>query len=190
MKSRRQRAHPQGTDARNRMVRRPAMGVAREAAPDLSRQARGRLAMIDWHRANGANVSRTARHFGYSRPTVYRWLARFDGRRLETLEDRPSRPRGGAGRPGAFGQHRRGAAPAPRLPALGQGQPPGPAAAGGPRALGLDGRAEPRAPPAQWRAAGARPTPDQRPEARLAAAARRAHYRSGPMETRYSAGVR
>lgn len=92
MKSRRQRAHPQGTNARNRMVRRPAMGIAREAAPDLSRKARGRLAMIDWHRANGANVSRTARHFGYSRPTVYRWLARFDGRRLETLEDRPSRP--------------------------------------------------------------------------------------------------
>ena len=92
MKSRRQRAHPQGTNARNRMVRRPAMGIAREATPDLSRKARGRLAMIDWHRANGANVSRTARHFGYSRPTVYRWLARFDGRRLETLEDRPSRP--------------------------------------------------------------------------------------------------
>ncbi|MDA8440268.1 MAG: integrase core domain-containing protein, partial [Propionibacterium sp.] len=37
-------------------------------------------------------VSRTARHFGYSRPTVYRWLTRFDRHRLETLEDRPSRP--------------------------------------------------------------------------------------------------
>jgi putative transposase len=64
-----------------------------QPAPDLSRDARRRLAMLDWHRAHGANVSRTARHFGYSRPTVYRWLARFDRDRLETLEDRSSAPR-------------------------------------------------------------------------------------------------
>ncbi len=62
-------------------------------APDLSRDARRRLAMVDWHRAHGANVSRTARHFGFSRPTVYRWLGRYDRFRLETLEDRPSAPR-------------------------------------------------------------------------------------------------
>jgi putative transposase len=70
-------------------------GLARpgQLAPDLSRAARHRLAMLDWHRAHGANVSRTARHFGYSRPTVYRWLGRFDRHRLETLEDRPSAPR-------------------------------------------------------------------------------------------------
>lgn len=89
MKSRRQRAHPQGTNARNRILRLP---VASAAAPPLSRRAQARLVMLDWHRAHGANVSRTARHFGYSRPTVYRWLARFDRFRLETLEDRPSRP--------------------------------------------------------------------------------------------------
>ncbi len=65
----------------------------RPLAPDLSRDARRRLAMLDWHRAHGANVSRTARHFGYSRPTVYRWLARFERDRLETLEDRGSAPR-------------------------------------------------------------------------------------------------
>jgi putative transposase len=64
-----------------------------DLAPDLSREARRRLAMLDWHRAHGANVSRTARHFGYSRPTVYRWLARFDRHRLETLEDRACAPR-------------------------------------------------------------------------------------------------
>jgi transposase InsO family protein len=63
-----------------------------DVAPDLSRDARRRLAMVDWHRAHGANVSRTARHFGYSRPTVYRWLRRYDRYRLETLEDRPSAP--------------------------------------------------------------------------------------------------
>lgn len=92
-KSTRQRGHPQGTNARNRRVGRPAWDVAREAAPELSRAARARLAMLDWHRAHGANISRTARHFGYSRPTVYRWLARFDRLRIETLEDRSSAPR-------------------------------------------------------------------------------------------------
>jgi len=92
-KSRRQRAHPQGTRARNRLIRNPASGLVREAAPDLSRRARVRLDMLDWHRAHGANVSLTARHFGYSRPTVYRWLARYDRFHLETLEDASSAPR-------------------------------------------------------------------------------------------------
>ena len=48
--------------------------------------------MRDWHRAHGRNVARTARHFGFSRPTVYRWLERYDRLRLESLEDRSSRP--------------------------------------------------------------------------------------------------
>ena len=61
-------------------------------APSLSREARQRLAMLDWHERHGRNVARTARHFGFSRPTVYRWLARYDRLRLESLEDRPSRP--------------------------------------------------------------------------------------------------
>jgi putative transposase len=60
---------------------------------ELSRTARARLAMVDWHRSHGANVSRTARHFGLSRPTVYRWLRRFERLRLESLEDRSSAPR-------------------------------------------------------------------------------------------------
>ena len=90
-KSRRQRAHPQGTSARNRVIHLPRR-LAREAAPALSRRAQARLAMLDWHERHGRSVSRTARHFGYSRPTVYRWLGRFDRLRLETLEDRPSRP--------------------------------------------------------------------------------------------------
>jgi putative transposase len=93
VKSRRQRAHPQGTNAHNRIVLRRARGVVPAAAPDLSRRARQRLAMLDWHRAHGGNVARTARRFGYSRPTVYRWLARYEPRRLESLEDRSSRPR-------------------------------------------------------------------------------------------------
>ena len=86
-----QRPHPQGTSARNRVVHLPHR-MARQAAPDLSRRARARLEMLDWHARHGRNVARTARHFGFSRPTVYRWLARFDQHRLESLEDRSSRP--------------------------------------------------------------------------------------------------
>jgi transposase InsO family protein len=64
------------------------------AAPpvELSRTARARLAMLEWHRDHGHDVSRTARHFGWSRPTVYRWLRRYDPRHLRHLEDRSSRP--------------------------------------------------------------------------------------------------
>ncbi len=86
------RASP-GTNARNRQIGTPAWDVAREAAPDLSRDARRRLAMLDWHRTHGHNVSLTARHFGVGRTTVYRWLERFDRLHLETLEDRSSTPR-------------------------------------------------------------------------------------------------
>ena len=64
-----------------------------QPAPDLSRDARRRLAMLDWHRTHGKNVSLTARHFGVGRPTVYRWLDRFDRFHLESLEDRSSAPR-------------------------------------------------------------------------------------------------
>ena len=72
----------------------PAMQHLRNHPPvELSRTARARLAMVDWHRAHGANVSRTARRFGLSRPTVDRWLARFERLRLESLEDRSSAPR-------------------------------------------------------------------------------------------------
>jgi putative transposase len=72
----------------------PAMQQLRNRPPvELSRTARARLAMVDWHRSHGANVSRTARHFGLSRPTVYRWLRRFERVRLESLEDRSSAPR-------------------------------------------------------------------------------------------------
>lgn len=61
--------------------------------PVLSSRARARLAMLEWHAAHGACVARTARHFGFSRPTVYRWLARHDRFRLSSLEDRSSVPR-------------------------------------------------------------------------------------------------
>ena len=92
-KSTQWRRRARQSDARRQvMVVRPAIAIARGAAPDLSRDARRRLAMLDWHRDHGANVSLTARHYGVARPTVYRWLERFDRFRLETLEDRGSAP--------------------------------------------------------------------------------------------------
>jgi len=81
-----------GTTTRRDAIRIEHGPVARSAAPPLSREATVRLVMLDWHRANGASVSLTARHFGFSRPTVYRWLGRFDRHRLESLEDRSDRP--------------------------------------------------------------------------------------------------
>jgi transposase InsO family protein len=63
----------------------------RQRAP-ANAQARQRQRMLDWHRAHGSTVSLTARHFGVSRPTVYRWQSREDPRRPESLADRSSRP--------------------------------------------------------------------------------------------------
>jgi putative transposase len=73
-------------------VRVAAPPQPRQVPPDLSRDARRRLAMIEWHAGHGANVSLTARHYGVGRSTVYRWLGRYDRFRLETLEDRSSAP--------------------------------------------------------------------------------------------------
>jgi len=68
-----------------------ARAVPRAAA--LSHKAQARLAMLDWHADHGRCVALTARHFGWSRETVYVWLRRYDCSRLASLEDRPSVPR-------------------------------------------------------------------------------------------------
>ncbi len=80
------RGRRRGVRPSARLVGRFRGGVVRTA------RAKARLDLVDWHHAQGGTVSRTARHFGYSRPTVYRWLGRFDRCRLETLEDRSCRP--------------------------------------------------------------------------------------------------
>ncbi len=121
------RGRRRGRAAQARLVGRIRGGVV------LTARAKARLDLVDWHHAHGGNVSRTARHFGYSRPTVYRWLGRYDRHRLEPLEDPPSPPAPpppadldrGAGRGGAR---------APRvLSTLGQGQARRPPAARGSR---------------------------------------------------------
>lgn len=73
----------------------PMLYVARHqpsAAESQDPKVRQRRRMLDWHHAHGGNVSRTARHFGYSRATVYRWLGRDDPRHPQRLADRSSRP--------------------------------------------------------------------------------------------------
>lgn len=61
--------------------------------PDLSRKARLRLQYILYYQSHGHNASLTARHFGISRRTFYRWYNRYDPKHLDSLEDRPCLPK-------------------------------------------------------------------------------------------------
>jgi transposase InsO family protein len=63
--------------------------------PELSRDAKRRLAWFRYYYTHGENASLTCRHFGISRPTFYYWKARFEPRDLRMLETRSSRPRHG-----------------------------------------------------------------------------------------------
>lgn len=52
-----------------------------------------RRAWLTWHFAHGENVTQTARHFGISRATLYRWLTRYDPARPDKpLRSRSRRP--------------------------------------------------------------------------------------------------
>jgi putative transposase len=66
--------------------------VALPTPPALSRPATLRLRWLDWHRGHSNNVSLTCRHFGISRSTFYRWHARYEPRRIVTLEDKSHAP--------------------------------------------------------------------------------------------------
>lgn len=60
----------------------------------LSRAAKARLAWFIYYEGNHHNVSLTCRHFGISRPTFYRWKARFyPDKNPASLEDRSSAPK-------------------------------------------------------------------------------------------------
>jgi hypothetical protein len=71
-----------------------AARAARERKP-ASREARKRQAVLDWHQQHGGSVSLTARHFGYSRSTIYELLKRSKpgGPGLEDRSRRPKRVR-------------------------------------------------------------------------------------------------
>lgn len=66
-------------------------GLAIQPAPVLSREARMRLAWMDYHHRT-KNIARTCRHFGISRKTFHQWKKRYDPRHLESLEERSRRP--------------------------------------------------------------------------------------------------
>ncbi len=67
--------------------------VLRHDLPDPTREARQRLKFIEFYERHGRNVSLTCRRFGFSRPTFYRWLHRYNRHDLRSLENRPSRPK-------------------------------------------------------------------------------------------------
>ncbi len=58
----------------------------------MSREARARLAWMDFYRTHGRNITFSCRHFGISRQTFYRWKRRYDPHDLSTLEARSHRP--------------------------------------------------------------------------------------------------
>jgi transposase InsO family protein len=60
---------------------------------DLSREACKRLKWFDYYYSHGRNARLTCRHYDISPQTFYRWKGRYDADHLETLEDRPHRPR-------------------------------------------------------------------------------------------------
>lgn len=59
----------------------------------LSREVKRRLVVVRWHEAHGVRLSLTARHFGFSRSTVYDWLKRYAQDGVRGLEVRSRRPR-------------------------------------------------------------------------------------------------
>jgi transposase len=58
----------------------------------LSPGAAHRLKIIRWHEAHGSKVSLTARHFGFSRSTLYIWLKRYRESGPRGLEEHSRRP--------------------------------------------------------------------------------------------------
>lgn len=71
---------------------RSALRLGRLHIVELSKEAKLRLTRIEWCQAHGNNVALTARHFGISRSTYYKWAKLYDPKDLRTLESRSSRP--------------------------------------------------------------------------------------------------
>ena len=70
----------------------PGSGRLVRTGVELSREARVRVAWMDFYRRS-RNVARTCRHFGISRQTFYRWRRRYDPYDLTSLEERSHCPR-------------------------------------------------------------------------------------------------
>ena len=70
----------------------PSLAAEGRAEVTLSRKGKLRLKMIRWHEEHGRQASRTAHHFGFSRPTIHAWLKRYKRAGPKGLEDRSHRP--------------------------------------------------------------------------------------------------
>jgi transposase len=74
--------------------------LAKGETKELSQKAKFRLKVFDWYYHKSAlyslsglpDASLTCRHFGIHRSYFYRWKARYDKRRLSSLENRSTRP--------------------------------------------------------------------------------------------------
>jgi transposase len=75
--------------------------LARVGAPALSEKAKRRLEVLDWYfkkplrfsKNKKPNAALTCRHFGIHRSRFYRWKARYNPRRLESLEPGSTAPK-------------------------------------------------------------------------------------------------
>ena len=70
----------------------PALAGEGKAELILSREGKRRLKVIRWHEEHGRNITRTATHFGFSRPTIHAWLKRYQRAGPKGLVDRSRRP--------------------------------------------------------------------------------------------------
>jgi len=72
-----------------------AISIARSAwrTDQLTERAKHKLKALDWHRSHGANISLTARHFGYSRPTIHQWVKEFARQGLPGLNEKSKAPK-------------------------------------------------------------------------------------------------
>jgi transposase InsO family protein len=72
-----------------------AVSIARSAflTDSLTERAKYKMKILDWHRANGKNNSKTARHFGIGRMTLFRWQIRFKKLGLLGLNELSKKPK-------------------------------------------------------------------------------------------------
>lgn len=72
-----------------------AATIARCLSPasTLTERAKYRLKVLDWWNNHHGNYSLTARHFGYSRMTIYRWINRFKRYGISGLNEDSKRPK-------------------------------------------------------------------------------------------------
>src|SRR3989304_9871816 len=90
-----------GAAPRARLLPKQAAGAGQEVTHSLDRRqaeaalspaGKHRLKVIRWYENHGRNVTRTANHFGFSRPTLHAWLPRYRRARPEGPQGRRPPP--------------------------------------------------------------------------------------------------